>query len=384
MKVQGASLRKDMGWAVIGEAGYLASQFAMLMALAWFGELADVGRFGFASAVTLTISMFAYLGLRPVLATDVAGEFDPVEYFRLRMICSLLSYPVMLIASLGIAPDAPTIAMIAVIGVAKLVEAQSDIYYGVFQKNNRMDIVARSLLFRGPVVAVPFALLMWQTGEPLVAFVSQIVCWSVVVLLHDRPVAVQLCGAKPLPWDTGRMISLARHSLPAGFVNLLNSLASNAPRLVVGWILGLQALGLYTAVAYVYQAGTVSAVQASNSLAAPLARAYREGQAARFYRLIRRPSWLFAGISIAGAVVAYFIGEDVLGLVLGEEYREAGFLLALIFAALGLQSVVAFFQMAAFAQRQLKPLAMLRGALVPVALLSMVVGTILGGLDGAG
>jgi O-antigen/teichoic acid export membrane protein len=381
---QGTSLRRGMIWTAGGETLYLISQFGVLAALTWFGTLADVGRFGFASALTIPVLMFANLGLRNVLATDATGEFQPVEYFRLRLVSSLLAVPLMLVVGWATAPDPLAGAFVAIIGIAKAIESQSDIYYGIFQQKSRMDLVARSLILRGPATTILLVLLIWQTGSAVTAFASQIVCWSAVALLHDRVLAWRLGEGGDCPWDATRIRTLWRRSLPVGFANLLASLANNAPRLVIGWMLGLQALGIFTAVAYAYQAGMVSALQATNALSAPLSRALVDNRLHHFRRLLSRTAALFALTGVAGAAIAWLIGEPLLGLLFGSEYRQGATLLVLVLLAFALQAAAIVGQMGIFALRQFGPLAMLRGVLVVISFAVVVAGAWHGGLDGAG
>ena len=52
------SLRRLMGWSVVGQLVYTISQFALLTVLARFASVEDVGRFGLGSAIIVPICFF--------------------------------------------------------------------------------------------------------------------------------------------------------------------------------------------------------------------------------------------------------------------------------------------------------------------------------------
>ena len=73
--VPGLSLRKNFTWTLAGNVVYAGCQWGMLVVLAKLGTPEMLGQFALALAITAPVMMFAYLGLRNVLATDARSEY---------------------------------------------------------------------------------------------------------------------------------------------------------------------------------------------------------------------------------------------------------------------------------------------------------------------
>ena len=120
----------------------------MLAILTKLGSTVTVGRFALASAIASPVIMFASLQLRSVLAADSEDAHEFRDYLAVR----LLLLPVAMLVVMGIALGGYTSAQataIMLFGLARCIEAVSDIFYGVAQKNDRMDLVAISKVIKG-------------------------------------------------------------------------------------------------------------------------------------------------------------------------------------------------------------------------------------------
>jgi O-antigen/teichoic acid export membrane protein len=206
----------------------------------------------------------------------------------------------------------------------------------------------------------------------------------VVALLHDQPIAHRLSQAGKTLWDLRRMWLLARETIPLGFATMLARLANSAPRFVINAVLGLEALGLFTAVSYIWQAGMMAMQQATNSLSAHLSRMHHEGRHKPFWKLIGRYATLFAVGSLACMVASLLIGDVLLGIAFGPKYRDGDQLLALVFLVMALQSAAVVCEMGMLAQRQFKTFARMRAVLVVAAFALSAAGARLDGIIGVG
>ena len=88
----GSSLRKLVGWGVLGQLCYVLSQFLLLVALARFASIEDVGRFGLVGAIILPIYWFFNLGVRINQATDARDLHSFREFLVLRFLASCVAY----------------------------------------------------------------------------------------------------------------------------------------------------------------------------------------------------------------------------------------------------------------------------------------------------
>lgn len=340
-------LRRNASWALAGNAVYAASQWLVLVVLARLGTPTAVGQFALGMAVCAPVVLLGNLQMRSVLATDARSEHAWADYLGLRLVTTVAALAVIAgIAGLGYRRD--TALVIALVGLAKAVEAASDLCYGWFQKRERMDLMARSLMLRGPLALGALAAGLALTGEVAWAVAGLAGAWAAILVAHDLPAVAALLDvpggrdrrAARAPRFHGRtLLGLARLALPLGLTTLFLSLNHNIPRYFIEHHLGEASLGVFAALAYVMVAGEI-VIRALGQTAMPrLARHWAAGERAAFDRLLYRLLALGAGVGLAGVGLAAAVGEPVLHLLFGAPYAAAASVLTWIMVAAALTYV---------------------------------------------
>lgn len=330
------SVSKNFGWTVFGNVVYAASQWATLAVLAHLTDPAAVGDFAFALAIAGPILMLANLQLRSVQVTDRGMAYAFGHYLALRCTTSASALAVIVvIASLGPYERRAAWVIIAV-GVAKVTESISDIYYGLMQWHERLDLVSRSLSLRGVGSLIVVTVVLWWTRDVLWAAISISTAWMATLLLYDLPAATSVAQAGrvfqgPLAsaadrmrmrFERGTMAQLAWLALPMGLVMALLSLTVNIPRYFLEASCGIEQLGIFAALSYVL-VGPATAVNALGQAASPrLAQYYVDEDIHAFKRLL----WILLGfgflVGFGGVLVALFFGRPLLALVYGQAYAD--------------------------------------------------------------
>jgi O-antigen/teichoic acid export membrane protein len=313
-------LGRNASWAFAGNVVYAATQWLALVALARLGTPAAVGQFALGMAVGAPVALLGNLQLRSVLATDARGEHAWADYLGLRLVTTLLALVV--IAGIALGYQGHAAWVIALVGVAKAIESVSDLYYGLMQQHERMDVMARSLIARGALGLGALAAGLALTGDVRWAVAGMAGAWGVILLAHDLPAASALSppGGRAPRFERAAMRGLARVALPLGLTTLFLSLDQNIPRYVVERYLGEASLGVFAAMAYVQVAGEV-VIRALGQTSMPrLARHWAAGERHAFARLLRLLLALGCGLGAAGVGLAALIGEPVLRLLFGAPF----------------------------------------------------------------
>jgi O-antigen/teichoic acid export membrane protein len=337
-------LRRSAAWAFAGNAVYAGTQWLALVALARLGSPAAVGQFALGMAICAPVVLLANLQLRSVLATDARDEHAWPDYLGLRALTTVLALVVIAaIAGLGYGGD--TAHVIALAGLAKAIEGVSDLYYGLLQKHERMDVMARSLVLRGVLGLGGLVVGLALAADVRVAVAGMAGAWAVVLAVHDVPAAAaalrsgppgRLAGARAPRWRRAAQEALVRLALPLGVTTMFLSLQQNIPRYVVEHHLGEAALGIFAVMVYVQVAGEI-AIRALGQTAMPrLARHWAAGERAAFDALLVRLLALGAALGVAGVALAATAGEVVLDVLFGAAYaaEAAVFTWVMVAAAL--------------------------------------------------
>jgi O-antigen/teichoic acid export membrane protein len=374
-------------WVLGGYAAYMACQWGMIVILARWGSAEKVGQFALALATTAPIILFTNLGLRRVYATDAKSAFRFSDYLGLRLLTNVIGLGMIGLVAWISGQAAAMVLVILAMGLAKAVEATSDILHGYFQKRRRIDIGARSTLLRGPLALAGLAAGFYFTKDVLLAILGMGAAWMAVVLLYDWPRAARLRrqetedkSGSPGPRAWG---SLARLAMPLGLVALLTSLRASIPSFVIAAHWGERSVGLFAALAYFHAASNRVVSALGEAATTPLAAHYASGDRASFLRLLGTILLVSLAISLAGLWIAILAGRTLLGAFYGADYATESAVLVALMAAAAAANLQTVFDYAMTATRHLKiqPFLYGGGALLLFLLCGALVPS--GGLRGA-
>lgn len=350
------SLKASLSYSFVGQVFYLLSQLGVLSALAHFHGPTAVGQFGLALAVTTPLFLLLNMGFRTTQAVDISEQFTFAQYGGTRLILTSIAAVASLAAAMLFAEQASTFHIVAIVVGAKIFESISNLAYGTFQQAGRMDLVAKSFALRGSITLIAFVSFLMMGADTATALVAQLVVWALVGLLFDyRRASVLAMGKVVLPkWSLSDSWKLLRHSAPLGGGLLANSLQMTATRLMVERFLGLDALGIFTAIGYFQQAGVTASNSVSNAIVNRLARLNRNGQRRMMRSIILRLFLIFAAVAAIGVGAAYFYGDVILTILFGQAYRSAAPLLFIISMVVSLRMFSTLPQSMLFAEQRYK------------------------------
>ncbi len=319
-------LRRNFAWTLAGNVVYAGCQWAMLTVIAKVGTAELVGRFALALAVTAPAIAFSNLSLRQLQATDARREYAFGHYLALRLAATTVALAA--ICGWALAAYLPEQAtVIAAMGLAKAIEAVSDVYYGYIQYQERMDRIAQSMILKGVGSLCALCAVVYATHSVALGALALAAVWLTVLCAFDRRVALQLVGGEsemPRPmapsWEWPRLWKLGLLGAPLGGVMLLISLNTNIPRYVIERGGGERALGIYAAMAYLMVAGSTVVGALGQSATPRLSKHYAAGDARSYVRLVLRLLLLSCAVGAAGVAAAWLAGGPILALLYRPEY----------------------------------------------------------------
>lgn len=328
------SLRRNFSWNLIGNIVYAGCQWGILVLLAKLTSPEMVGRFALGTAVTAPIIMFSQLQLRSVQATDAKDQYPFGLYLGLRLLSTLAA--LLIIAVLATASGYPptTAFVIMAVGLSKAFESISDVYYGLMQRYERMDLIARSRLLKGPISLIALGAIIYLTRDVFWGVMALAGVWASLLVVYDlrnsRLLLLEtiqgqsLCTSsvnamKPM-FQFAPLLKLAWLALPLGIVMTMNSLTTNIPRYFIQNSWGEYELGVFSAIAYTMVAGNTVVAAMGQSVSPRLAQYYADSQYDLFRRLLLRLLGMGLFMGCAGILVALFTGEHLLSLLYGPQY----------------------------------------------------------------
>jgi O-antigen/teichoic acid export membrane protein len=327
-------------------------QWGIVMALAKAGTTTMVGQFSLGVAIATPILMFFNCDLRAVQASDAHREFQFQEYLRLRTITTGLALAaICAIVCLG-GYGTQTALIIAAVGIAKAVETFSDVHYGLFQRNGRLDQTGRSMMLRGVLALLAMTSVLLMTRDLLRGCFAIAIVWLAVLWLFDVPRARRVANTAETRRSTARRLwTLARTALPLGIVTTVASVNLQIPRYFVHAHMGERSLGIFSALAYTTVAMTLVADSLGQCIVPRLSRLFAGGRYADFASHIRALLLIGCLIGASGVAGVQALGPRLLRLFYGPEYAAHSHLFILLTVGAAIHFVGSMFTTAITASR---------------------------------
>lgn len=334
------SIAYNVASSVGGQSLYLLTQLGVLSALAHLRGPEAVGEFGLALAIAAPLFVLGSVGGRTAQSVDIEQEYNFAEYAGVRLAGALFAASSTLLLGASLADRESTFLLICVVTAAKTFEAVSDLAYGAFQQQERLGLVFRSLALRGVLSLLLFVVILMNGFPTASAFLAQLLVWMTVALFIDYPAASRLSfGALTLPvirWP--RLRALVARSLPISGDALLVSFQTSIPRLELDRVVGLAAVGTFTAVGYLQQAGTMIANSISQAILSRLSH-LRMSNGSNAVTLVAAHGLAMLLLGLAGLLFVYVLRQEILYIVAGATSPDGEDLVLLVAIAIVIRIV---------------------------------------------
>ncbi len=301
----------------------MLSQWGILMALAKFGSPGIVGQFALGLAVSAPVFMLTNFGMRQIVVTNTVGVYSFRTVIGVRVVAAFVGMCVTGSIAMLLSDDSGTGIVVASVGLARGFESVSDMTYGVFQRQERFDLIGRSMIIRS-VLSVGA---VWTALKAGGSVESAGVAWAssclVVLLAHDLVIAGR-SGLRAHSADVSALgpSSLITRALPLGLAGGLAMLNVNMPRYWLAHFGEAGTLGLFAAAAYLPMAGRHIIEAVAQAAVRRLAALYSVGRLQEFRSLVLRLVVLASAAGGAAVVVAAAVGRVVLSLAYTPEYAS--------------------------------------------------------------
>lgn len=325
------ALSANFGWTLAGNVIFAAGQWAILSLAAKLGPPEMLGQYAYALSVATPVAMLFHLNLRATLATDTKALKSFGDYVAVRFTTAAAAVGVTSVIAIAATPSWFLAAACVLASVSLGVDNISDLYYGLMQRNERMDQVARSMMMKSLVAVVAMAIVTLSSRNVLFTLAAIAGAKSAIFFFYDR-LQVSATDQKP-PTSRRQQLEILYTAAPLGVVLMLSALNANLPRYAIQNLLGIRELGGFSAAASFITIGGTIVNSFGQSTTARMARQFVVRNMTEFWSLTLKLLGIAGGLGAAGILAAVLLGRTVLSIVYRPEYGQyAGLLIALMFA----------------------------------------------------
>ncbi|MDZ5436677.1 oligosaccharide flippase family protein [Pseudomonas fluorescens] len=327
-------IKHSAAWMMMGNGIYAISQAAILAILARLVNVEAVGMFSFALAITAPIMLLSNIGLRTQIITDTQNCYSLSQYQKLRRLCSAVGASLCVAIAAVMSSTTELIIVVILVAFSKSAENQSELFYGVLQKQYKHRIVAISLAIRGILGAASLAAGTYYSGSIITGVICYTITWWVVCIFYDKKWTSRNITSTGNSEHTryADLMPLVYAGLPLGISALLINLSIGIPRIFIGQSDGMHAIGIYSIMAFIVQTGSLVINSTGQAILPKLAVQFSQKDTKAFLTLTIKASLVVLLLSAFGTLGSFFFADYFLDLAFGSEVSSNAYLLTLMFA----------------------------------------------------
>lgn len=172
-------LKKDFIWNTLGSLIHAFNSLFFLMIVTRINGLENSGIFSYAFTISNIFLTVATFGGRNYQITDTKKEFSDNLYKNFRYLTTIISLVLFTLLFLLFKYSTYKYLIIILLIVVRSFESLSDVYFGIFQKNNKLYLVGISLFFKNLLALIAFIITDYLFKNLYIS----IICWGVINIL---------------------------------------------------------------------------------------------------------------------------------------------------------------------------------------------------------
>lgn len=325
----GNNTKKNVIWNMIGTTANAFNSLFFMIIVTRINGLKDSGIFTLAFSLACLFCFIGNYEGRVFQVTDVKQDFSNKEYIVHRISSCILMMVTVLVYCLIMKYDAYKMSVTFALCFMKCCEVFSDVFYGVLQKNDNLELVGKSLFFKSIASILVFVVFDMVTKNLLLSCVGLDLIWLVVLFLYDIPKTKNLIQ-KEEKISLTNIIKLYKDGFFSFSILFLAVYLVNAQKYALD---GIVAESLQAIFGIVLMPATIISL-ACQYLLQPIlntiANLYALGQKKEFNILIFKSALLVLVFGLVCIIGAYLLGIPVLNILYGVNISDYKLCLILI------------------------------------------------------
>lgn len=310
--------KSSFTWNMAGSMLMAFQSVIMLMIITRTLNLYEAGIFTLANASANLFLNIGKYGMRNFQVSDVKREYNFREYYISRIITTLamliVSIIYVIIATLQNNYSPNKTWIIIWMCLFKIVDSIEDVYLGLYQQQNRLDVAGKILTIRMILTIIAFGLCLIILKNQLMSLIIATILTTLILIFF---IILTYSNFK----DENRLIQkkhilqLLKVCFPLFAGCFLAFYIGNAPKYAIDKLLNDEAQACYGFIAMpVFVIGLLNNFIFSPMIA-KMSLLWSDGSKKEFLKLFRLQIIIIAGITVVCEIGAYILGIPVLSLL---------------------------------------------------------------------
>src|SRR5699024_10103159 len=314
------SIKKNFSWNLLGSVIFAATQWLLIIVLTRLGSVEMVGYYTLGLAITSPLILFTNFQLRVLQATAKNDDYKFQELVATRNITNTIFFTFLIIYLFIGNYDKYTLFLFLISVLIKVLESFSELSYGLFHQQEKMELIAKSTIIRGfsTLSIVFFFLLLKFDLLYILLFVA--LANIMVFILYDIK-NLHLFGRVYKANYSMKIYKIILTALPLGLSLLLVSLNNNVPKIVIEKLLDTKQLGYFANIAYLVVIGGTLVNSIGGALLPRMATEFNNGNYKVYKKYLLVLLTISSCIGVIALVISYFFGQELLKLIYGDMFK---------------------------------------------------------------
>lgn len=313
---------KNILWNVIGITANSIYSVFLTIYITRINGIEAAGQFSFAFYIVSIFQTIGNYGGRIYQISDTTAKYTDSHYVSLKHFTALFMLVVSIVFCWFNGYNFMKISLIVVLIGYRIFEDIAEAYYGILQKNNRLDIIGKSMTIKVVISLLLFYIINQMTRNIVLASLGFVIGFAIVYFVYDLKKAKLYQMVKFTV--NKKIVFLAKESFQVFLYTFFNILMLNITRYFVDFRINDTIQGYFTII--VMPASLISLF--AQFLVQPMITGLVEDFNNNNYKYFTKKCYKLIAIlfmvGIFGSIISYFILPQMLEIVYGIpliEYR---------------------------------------------------------------
>ena len=354
-RVETPSAKKIYFWNLLGNLAASGVSVLYLLIVTRLTSASIADQFSLIWSIGTLWVVIGLFQVRNFHGTDVRQKYSFRSYFQARILTNLIMivtlFPYLQIVG-GNCYTKSIISMTFLMILYRAWDSISDLFQGLFQQRERMDIAGRTMFYRYSTSAFILLLALFLSNSLLIALISLVVWNGLFIIFYELPFVYQFESFK---WteilnlkDLSEAMNILKDCFPLFLNGFILLYVLNEPKLIIER--GLSERVLQTGMQRDFNILFMPVFFMSliilmvRPLITELAFLYVDKMHEKFNSIVHKLILFISGGGMLIVVLAYLLGVQVLGLVFGVDLRDYQFPFTILILAGVLYALAIIFE----------------------------------------
>ena len=330
--VKDKQFNKNFIWNIIGTGFCAFTSLFFMIAVTRINGVEDAGIFTLAFSTACILYMIGIYAGRIYQVTENDKKITNKDYIFNRIISCSIIFILIILFVLIKGYDTYKSSIFIILALYKALDAFSDVFYGILQKNNYLDKVGKSCFIKAVLSIAAFIILDFITKNLIVACASIVIAYLLVILLYDFRETRKFIDDKEKT-EFRNIIDIFKGGFFPFAISFIGVYITNAQKYSIDNFLSEDIQAIF---GIIIMPATIMGLLAQFLIHPYLNEIfdlYKSNEYNKIKKILYKIILTIFIIGVICVIIGYFLGTPVLGFVYGIELSEYSIQLAIILIA---------------------------------------------------